>query len=173
MMFYLIYLGVASFAFYDINYRSYQNDEFECLSDPLIKCEKLTTLNRILTSFLCVGIVKNTCMSTILFVSLYKFYAGLKKIGLDFKLEKCNLALHIGAFGIPIIAGLVYIICIIEFNQVALFTSTRATKVSWQVLGPSIVYEVSMGTVQILQLVLITNYSIKAAGRKEAEKKEQ
>ena len=70
-------------------------------------------------------------MSTILFVSLYKFYVGLKTIGLPFKVGKCNLCTHIGAFGLPLVASLIYSICIIEFNQVAVFTSTRATKVNW------------------------------------------
>ena len=104
-------------------------------------------------------------MSLILFRALYQFYKQLKDIGLQFNIEKCNLVAHVGAFGLPVISGCIYIVCILKFNQVAMFTSTRATAHYWNVLGPTILYVIVMGLVQMLQLVLITKYSIKASGR--------
>ena len=52
----------------------------------------------------------------------------------------------------------------------ALYTSSRATKHDWSVLGPTIVYTITFGCAQILQLKLVTNYSVKASGRKIATK---
>lgn len=106
-------------------------------------------------------------MSALLFYSLWQFYKGLKQIGVEFKVERCILAAHILAFGLPIVSGMIYIFCILRFNQVAMFTSSRATAQYWDCLGPTILYKVTMSVVQILQLVLITNYSIKASARND------
>ena len=105
-------------------------------------------------------------MSVILFFSLYKFYKGLKRIGLKFSNKSCNLAMHIAAFGLPIIAGFVYIIFIFRFNQLALFLNRKAGTEQWNILGPKIFYDISNGTTQLLQLILVTNYSVRASGRK-------
>ena len=152
---------VACVAYCLINEKSY-NDE-HCFEQDLVQCEGGAVFNWIITSFLLSAIAKNASMSFILFTSLYKFYTQLKKINLSFEVNKCNLAVHVIAFGLPIIAGIFYLFCIIWFNQAAMFTSSRATQEQWDVLACSYVYEVVMGTVQTLQLILITNYSVKAA----------
>ena len=66
--------------------------------------------------FLLTSITKNTSMSVILFYSLYQFYAGLKKIHCNFEIDKRNLAVHVVAFGIPVLAGIFYLISIIYTN---------------------------------------------------------
>ena len=70
----------------------------------------------ILTTYLISTILKNLAMSLILFWALYKFYKQLKQIGLKFTVGRCNLCIHIGAFGLPVISGCIYIICITKFN---------------------------------------------------------
>ena len=104
-------------------------------------------------------------MSTILFFSLYRFYTSLRKINLNFEVDKCILTVHIVAFVLPVLAEFVYVILILRFNQVSLFTSSEAESYYWNVLGPSIFYVVTMGSIQLLQLILITNYSVKASTR--------
>lgn len=111
------------------------------------------------------AILKNIFISCILFVSLYQFYSGLKKIGLQFKVGKCNLALHIFAFGMPVISGLIFLICIITFNQSSIFYSTRATKRYWYVLAPTLLYVIVGGINQMVMLYLIRNYSVRASNR--------
>ena len=75
--------------------------------------------------YILIIIAKNIAMSLILFLSLYRFYKGLKRIGLKFSNKSCNLAMHITAFGLPIIAGFVYIFFIFHFNQLALFLDRK------------------------------------------------
>ena len=79
-------------------------------------CKDLKVYNYILTIYLLLIICKNIAMSLILFLSLYRFYKGLKRIGLKFSNKNCNLAMHITAFGLPVIAGFVYIFFIFHFN---------------------------------------------------------
>jgi hypothetical protein len=84
----------------------------------------MVVYNRVLTAFLVCSILKNILMSTILFFSLYRFYTGLRKINLRFEIDKCTLTIHIVAFGMPTIAGFLYVFFIFKFNQVSLFTSS-------------------------------------------------
>ena len=112
---------VVSICYFMINYKSYHDEE--CDNANLTKCKGITVLNWLLTSYLFITIGKNILMSLILFISLWKFYKGLVKIGLKFRIERCILAVHIIAFTLPIMSGLVYIACILAFNQIAIFTS--------------------------------------------------
>ena len=77
--------------------------------------------------FLFCSIFKNFLMSTILFYSLYSFYTSLRKINLKFEIDKCILTIHIMAFGMPDIAGCIYVVFILKFGEVSLFTTTQAT----------------------------------------------
>ena len=112
--------------------------------------------------FLVFTILKNIIMSIILFYCLYRFYVELKRIGLKFTAKKCILTVHILAFGVPIISGVIYLILIANYNQTAVFTSTRATQQYWYVLAPTILFILTMGVVQAMMLYLVTIYSIKA-----------
>ena len=79
-------------------------------------CSNLKAYNIMLTAYLSWAIVKNISMSGILFVSLYKFYRALLTLSAQFKIDKCNLFVHIMAFGFPIVSGIIYVICIFRFN---------------------------------------------------------
>ena len=69
------------------------------------------------------------------------------RIGLQFTIEKRNIATHLVAFGLPLLSAVVYTVCIIQFNQAAMFASTRATQEYWQVLGPTVLYAFTQSTV--------------------------
>ena len=105
-------------------------------------------------------------MGTILFVSLFRFYRSLRKINLEFNIHKGNLVLNILAFGLPIIAGFSYgIFLLIDDHEVSIFASVEQTSLQKNVLIASFIYELVMSIVQLLQLLIITNYSVKASGR--------
>ena len=110
----VLILIVAGICYFMINYKSYHDDE--CDQADLEHCKGITVLNWILTLYLLISITKNIAMSLILFLSLWKFYKGLLKIGLKFRIERCILAAHIIAFSLPIMSGLVYICCIFAFD---------------------------------------------------------
>jgi hypothetical protein len=93
-------------------------------SDDDKKTDKKTVYNRLLIAYLTCTILKNFVMGTILFVSLFRFYRGLRKINLEFNIHKGNLVLNILAFGLPIIAGFSYgIFLIIDDHEVSIFAS--------------------------------------------------
>lgn len=110
----VLMLIVSGICYYMINYKSYHDDD--CDQVDLDQCRGITVLNWMLTVYLLITIMKNIAMSLILFLSLWNFYKGLLKIGLKFRIERCILAIHIIAFSLPIMSGLVYIACIFAFN---------------------------------------------------------
>ena len=110
----VLILIISGTCYYMINYKSYHDDD--CDQVNLTQCRGITVLNWMLTVYLLITICKSIAMSFILFLSLWKFYQGLLKIGLKFRIEKCILAIHIIAFSLPIMSGLVYIACIFRFN---------------------------------------------------------
>ena len=144
-LFFVLFLGLACFSYYKINKLSYSDPE--CIKGVSHSCKGLQTYNWILTVYLIFTILKNILLSSILFYCLYKFYQGLRQIGLKFQPKRCILSVHIFAFGLPIVAGLIYIVCIVKFNQIAIFTSTRATKTYWRVLAVTTLYCVTMAIV--------------------------
>ena len=115
----------AGICYFMINYKSFHDDD--CNSTDLEDCKGIKSLNWILTAYLLITIAKNVSMSFILYISLFKFYNGLVSINLKFSVKKCILAIHIVAFGLPIVSGMIYIAFIFRFSQVAFFTSQKAT----------------------------------------------
>ena len=65
----------------------------------------------------------------------------------------------------PVLSGLIFLICIIIFNQSSIFYSTRATKRYWYVLAPTLLYVIVGGINQMVMLYLIRNYSVRASNR--------
>ena len=81
--FFLLILAVASACYYATNVSSYVN--LNCYNQKLVNCSHASmVINWYLTCFLLVNIAKNIVMSVILFISLYRFYDGLRKINLEF-----------------------------------------------------------------------------------------
>lgn len=113
-LFMVISLFVATVAYYLSNIRSYRDSE--CYDQGLVNCKGTKALNWILTIYLLLTIAKNVFISSLLFYSLYRFYSGLRQINLQFEIEKTILAIHIAAFGTPIISGFGFVICIIVLN---------------------------------------------------------
>lgn len=112
-IFFIVFLALCSIAYYLSNKKSYEEASCFIVDD---ECRLIHIINKILTTYMILTIIKNMIISLILFVSLYKFYAQLKTIGLQFKVGKCNLFLHIFAFGMPVVSGIIYLTCIFYFN---------------------------------------------------------
>lgn len=112
-VFFILFLALSAIAYYLSNKKSYEEASCFIVDD---ECKMIRIINKILTSFMILTIIKNIIVSLILFVSLYKFYAQLKTIGLQFKVGKCNLFLHLFAFGMPVISGIIYLTLIFYFN---------------------------------------------------------
>ena len=107
-------LMVAATCYLLVNYVSYNDDS--CTIEKPQECNGVKGYTKVISAYLIITICKNILMSTILFISLWKFYQGLVKIGLKFTIEKCVLAMHIIAFSLPIFSGFFYIVCMIKFN---------------------------------------------------------
>ena len=148
--FYITALFVLSIMFFKVNETSYTDSS--CYQEGLKHCsdEKFfTAINWTITIFLVITIFKNVIMSSIMFLSLYRFYRGLRTINIDFNIDKCVLTMHIIAFGLPILSGIAWLILFAFLNQVAIFASSKATSKEWSVLAPSIAYCTIMGCVQV------------------------
>lgn len=83
---------------------------------------------------------------------------------MPFKIQKRNFAVVLSAYGIPILTGFTYFGLAIYYDEIALFTSTVATQTHWYVLGVTAMYVLCMSTTQVLQIILIVNYSVKSSG---------
>ena len=80
-MFIVAILCLSTWAYYQINDKYRDNTDLDC-EQHLKNCQDLQIYNYILTIYMIIIIAKNIAMSLILFLSLYRFYKGLKRIGL-------------------------------------------------------------------------------------------
>ena len=107
-IFFVLFLGVGAVAYYFLNVDSEKDQQG--IPDNV---EIIIVFNRLLISYMVCTTLKNFAISTILFISLFRFYRGLRKINMSFNIDKCNLSLNILAFGLPIISGISYCIFLI------------------------------------------------------------